>query len=94
MEKWSLASVISISMIESVMNFVVFLVVSMHLLPTCSTDIINDSETIRLNNSLTSNQCGNCPWRMGSDCHCADSLDGVIYCDSLGEPDVFIDIKI
>ena len=29
--------------------------------------------------------CGDHPWLIGSDCHCADSLDGIIYCDSSGE---------
>lgn len=40
-----------------------------------------DSDIFIVNRS----HCGNRPWLTGSDCHCADSLDGIIYCDSSGE---------
>ena len=35
---------------------------------------------------MNRSHCGDRPWLIGSDCHCADSLDGIIYCDSSGEP--------
>ena len=52
-------------------------------------DTINGTlSTAVAGESLTSNQCDNRPWRTGSDCHCADSLDGVVLCDPSG--DVFV----
>ena len=56
----------------------------------CS-NVIN-SKSLIVSDKLEANSneyhCGDCPWLVGNDCHCADSLDGVIYCDQSG--DVFI----
>ena len=44
-----------------------------------------DSDSLTTSNG---SQCGNRPWLMESDCECANSIDGIIYCDS--SKDVFI----
>ena len=38
--------------------------------------------TAELEIGRSTNDCCDLPWRIGSDCECADSLDGAIYCDS------------
>ena len=69
---------------------ILFLVILCFGLPAGLSNKINESlQLMMLNDTLTSNQCGNRPWLMGSDCHCADSLDGLIYCDPSGDA-VFI----
>ncbi len=59
----------------------------LYSLPTCSGDGLAEDISLVDNDSFIVNRshCGGRPWLIGSDCHCADSLDGVIYCDSLGE---------
>ena len=59
-------------------------------LPTCVADgFAEDVKSLSLvgNDSFITNHshCGNRPWLIGSDCHCADSLDGIIYCDTSRE---------
>ena len=65
---------------------VLYFVVLYFSLPGCLADKINESLLLTsLNDTWTSNQCGNHPWRTGNDCHCADSLDGLVHCDPSGD---------
>ena len=65
---------------------VLYFVVLYFSLPGCLADKINESLLLTsLNDTWTSNQCGNRPWRTGNDCHCADSLDGLLHCDPSGD---------
>ena len=78
-------------MAQCVVKTAIFLCVIIDLLPIYSADNIMMNETLPpkgSNDTLTFNQCGNHPWLIGSDCHCADSLDGVVYCDP--SRDVFV----
>lgn len=79
-------------------NIVLALSLVTHCGPTNKSDsthgcsnVIN-SKSLIVSDKLEANSneyhCGDCPWLVGNDCHCADSLDGVIYCDQSG--DVFI----
>ena len=80
----------------TIANFLSSLCLIVHLLPRCaanrnnSINIPNDVLPVerKLNNDSILNQCGNHSWLMESNCNCADSLDGVIYCDP--SRDIFI----
>ncbi len=64
---------------------ILYLFVLCFSLPACLTNNVSEIlPTVTLNDTLTSNQCDNRPWLIGNDCHCADSLDGVVHCDPSG----------
>ena len=50
--------------------------------------IVDNKTSVDSDSLEANNYCGNRSWLVGSDCHCADSLDGIVYCDPSG--DVFI----
>ena len=73
------------------LQFVLILFLStLYSLPSCLADALaEDVANLSLVDSdsfvVNSSHCCDRPWLIGSDCHCADSLDGIIYCDSSGE---------
>ena len=63
------------------------LILFLSILQPCLADKIIKNLTLADNGNLLvkHSHCGDRPWLIGSDCHCADSLNGIIYCDSSGD---------
>ncbi len=78
-------------MVEVIVKKSVVFSIFLFLMLVIPVDMINGTLlSVRVNESSTSmsNECDDRPWRVGNDCRCADSLDGVVLCDPSG--DVFI----
>ena len=73
------------------LQFVLNLFLStLYRLPRClANELAENDANLSLADSDSSvvngSHCGGRPWLIGSDCHRADSLNGIIYCDSSGE---------